>query len=297
MQNSTIRIAIGIATAGRREVLSDTFPFLLHQDRPADEILICPANSSDVDEEHILATGLNVRVIAGAKGLPHQRNAILAQTTADIVVFLDDDFLPAADFIREVEALFRMHPKIVVATGNVIADGILGPGLTMDEAVSILKVAGTTPATSPFDVNNAYGCNMVVRTEVVRQNNLKFDESLPLYAWLEDLDFSRQLSPYGRIVKAPRLRGVHLGTKKSGRSPGRRLGYSQIANPIYLAKKGTMPWRSATRQIARNCVANFARSFSPEPWIDRRGRLRGNLQAIFELLAGRLSTRRILDLG
>jgi hypothetical protein len=36
------------------------------------------------------------------------------------------------------------------------------------------------------------------------------------------------------------LRGVHLGTKRSERSPGKRLGYSQIANPVYIARKETI---------------------------------------------------------
>ena len=41
----------------------------------------------------------------------------------------------------------------------------------------------------------------------------RFDENLPLYGWLEDVDFCRQLARYGRIVKNIRLIGVHLGSK------------------------------------------------------------------------------------
>jgi hypothetical protein len=46
----------------------------------------------------------------------------------------------------------------------------------------------------------------------------------------------------------------------------------------------------------RNLVANFARSIYPEPWIDRRGRLKGNLLALKDLVVGDLSPGRIVNL-
>ena len=124
---------------------------------------------------------------------------------------------------------------------------------------------------------------------------LRFDENLPLYSWLEDVDFCRALTPHGVIVRCTALRGVHLGTKR-GRTSGLRFGYSQIANPIYLARKGTLAWWRAARQIARNVVANVARAPRPEPWVDRRGRLRGNVLAATDLIARRLDPSRIITL-
>jgi hypothetical protein len=38
------------------------------------------------------------------------------------------------------------------------------------------------------------------------------------------------------------------------------------------------------------------KSLRSEPWIDRRGRLKGNLLAMFDVLRGRSDPRRILDL-
>ena len=88
---------------------------------------------------------------------------------------------------------------------------------------------------------------------------------------------------------------MHLGTK-TGRSRGVPLGYSQIANPLYLARKGTMDRRRAYYMMSRNIVANVVKSARPETWVDRRGRLRGNLVALADLAGGRLSPGRILDL-
>ena len=78
---------------------------------------------------------------------------------------------------------------------------------------------------------------MIVRTAPVLAHGLRFDENLPLYGWLEDIDFARSIAPYGRVVKSMLLRGVHLGVKR-GRTSGVKLGYSQIANPLYMLEKG-----------------------------------------------------------
>ena len=87
------------------------------------------------------------------------------------------------------------------------------------------------------DQPGAYGCNMIARFSAMP--DIRFDENLPLYGWLEDLDFSARLRTKGRVVEASRCVGVHLGVK-NGRSPGRQIGYSHIANPLcHLARKGS----------------------------------------------------------
>jgi hypothetical protein len=124
---------------------------------------------------------------------------------------------------------------------------------------------------------------------------LWFDESLPLYGWQEDVDYSFQLGRKGTLVYTNLLSGVHLGMK-GGRTSGRRLGYSQIANPVYLLRKKTIPPRLAWRLMTRNLAANLVRSIWPEPYVDRAGRLSGNAAALVDLLRGRIHPERILKL-
>ena len=52
----------------------------------------------------------------------------------------------------------------------------------------------------------------------------------------------------------------------------------------------------ALRLAARNFFANLVKSMRPESYIDRRGRLRGNLIGLFHLLTGRLTPEYILKL-
>ncbi|MGD9481582.1 glycosyltransferase family 2 protein [Shinella sp. G-2] len=291
-----LTIAVAIATAGRRDILTQTIVFLNNQTRKPDEFFVCPARPEDVDVEGLSAYEGTVEVLPGPVGLPHQRNVLIAACKADIIVFFDDDFLPAPNYLAEVEKLFLEKPEIMVATGFVIADGARGPGLEFDEGVAAL--AGDVPPRTPPIARtfNGYGCNMSIRLAPVRANGHRFDENLPFYAWLEDVDFSRQLAPYGTIVWAHQLRGVHLGTKKAGRSPGKRLGYSQVANRIYIRRKGNMLWFDVVDGIGRNVLANLFRSLKPEPWVDRRGRLKGNLIAFRDLLTGKIDPRNILDM-
>jgi hypothetical protein len=142
---------------------------------------------------------------------------------------------------------------------------------------------------------NGYGCNMAVRMAPVRAHGIRVDEALPLYAWYEDIDFTRLLGRHGTILRLAGARGVHLGVK-AGRVAGLRLGYSQVANPVYLARKGTFPWSHAIPSAARHCAMNLLRSLRPEPHVDRFGRFRGNLIALWDLLRGRAAPGRILEL-
>ncbi len=291
---SRLELVIGIPSAGRRDIIGEVMPLIAQQTRLPDEIVICVPTSDDVDEKALSRLPCPVRVIVSQRGLCRQRNAILnALSEADIVLFLDDDFLLGPSYLAEMEQLYLKNPDVEIVTGTVIADGINGPGIPVSEGVDLLRNA-ELPAeqTSTVETYSGYGCNLAVRMSTVRICGLRFDENLPFYGWLEDVDFSRTVGRLGRIITSPRLIGVHLGTK-IGRTSGLRFGYSQIANPLYLMQKGTMSPRHALSQMARNLAANLVKAWSPEPWIDRKSRLRGNLLALRDLLARRLAPQNI----
>lgn len=293
-----MRIAVGIATAGRSAILAQTLSELALQTRAPDVVLICPAAPDDVALDTVAALPFAVEIIEGGRGLPRQRNAILrAACDCDVLVYFDDDFFPEPHYLATVERLMRDAPDVVVATGELIADGIKGPGLEPAEARALLAAAAAEHPREPSlrPDYNAYGCNMVVRLAPALRHGIAFDEALPLYGWQEDVDFSRRLACYGRVVRASALTGVHLGTKR-GRTSGVKFGYSQIANPIYLIRKGTMSSARAGQLMLRNIIANFARLPRPEAWVDRAGRCRGNLMALVDLTRGRLHPLRVLDL-
>jgi GT2 family glycosyltransferase len=224
--------------------------------------------------------------------LAKQRNTALAAlpTETDVVVFFDDDFVADGDWLAAAAEAFRDEMRVVGFTGRVIADGIKGPGLSFAEAVQIVEDAGRSVPWSRIEPFSPYGCNMAFRLSAI--GGLRFDERLVLYGWLEDRDFGATLAKRGgRLIKCASACGVHMGAK-SGRVSGDRLGYSQVINPIYMLRKGTMTAGQVAGQLFRNIMSNVARALRPEPFIDRRGRLRGNLRGLADALRGRIEPER-----
>jgi glycosyltransferase involved in cell wall biosynthesis len=292
-----LRIAVGIATSGRKQILGVALDLLARQSRPPDLLVVCPATAEDLDAGQIERLPFPAEVRIGKRGLTAQRNTILsAARDADIIVFFDDDYFPQLNYLEQVERIFLGNADVVALTGRPMQDGANGPGVEAGAALALISADVAMPTTQVLaPTYGTYGCNMSFRMEPIRRHGALFDENLPLYGWQEDIDFSRQLAPYGRIVDANVLRGVHLGTK-GGRTTGARFGYSQIANPVYLIGKGTMSFGFAAPLMGRNVLANLGRSVRPEPWIDRRGRLWGNWLALRDLVTRRISPLRILDL-
>ncbi|GJD54713.1 glycosyltransferase family 2 protein [Methylobacterium dankookense] len=290
-----LRLAIGLATAGRPAVMGETLARIARQSRLPDAVVVCAPGLEDVAPE---AAGLGAEIVTGPRGLTRQRNAILDRLEAfDLVCFLDDDFVMEADYLAALERAFLADPGLVGATGAVVADGITGPGIGFAEAD--LRLAGLAPAEARNPVRpvyNAYGCNMAFRLDAVRAGALRFDESLPRYGWLEDVDFSRRAAAFGRLARIEGARGVHLGVK-GGRQSGLCFGYSQIANPVHLVRKGSFAAGRAAWLMGRNVAMNLLKLRRPEPHVDRRGRVAGNLAALGDLLRGRLRPERIESLS
>lgn len=293
-----MRLVVIIVTANRRAILREALAHLEDQTRQPDLVLVSAPDATHADEA--AATRYPLRHVFGASGCTAQRNRALEAEPArdaDMVVFFDDDFVAAPDYLRRAEDAFARHPEWSVLTGQVVADGIKGPGLSFEMARAILAAA-PDPDLDP-DLHEsmapagAYGCNMAYRAADIAGH--RFDERLPLYGWQEDTDFSRRVARGRPIVRLPGLRGVHLGVKR-GRVSGVRFGYSQVANPLYLVRKGTGTGRWAVTLIARNVLANAALSLRPEPEVDRLGRLKGNLIAAGHLIRGRCNPEFITQL-
>ncbi|MFS2155237.1 glycosyltransferase [Rhizobium sp. Rhizsp42] len=282
------RVSVIFATRGRPDVVAASVRRLLATQTVApDKIIVSGVDVADAGD---LSDHPDVTIITGPPGLAAQRNTALRHVAphTEVVAFFDDDFVADGEWLAAAIQTFRDEHHIVGYTGNVIADGIKGPGISFQQAVELVE-AGRSDATWQ-ERFSPYGCNMAFRFKAI--GDLRFDERLVLYGWLEDRDFAAALAKRGgRLVKSGRSFGVHMGVK-GGRVSGDRLGYSQVINPLYMLTKGTMSLPKVAGQIFRNTASNFTGAIWPEPFIDRRGRVRGNLLAAFDALRGRLEPER-----
>lgn len=289
------RLTVIVATLGRPQLVPRLLHHLEGQSQLPDEVIL-----SAPDEQHLGAVEryrFPVRRIFGRHGSVAQRNAALdaAMGRSDIIVFFDDDFIPADNYLERVREAFEAHSDWAVVFGYVFRDGVTTAGIDWDEGARLVAEDARNAKIAAVGVEHvgAYGCNMAIRTASI--GNLRFDERLVLSGWQEDIDFTSQLRAKGKVISLNALRGVHLGAK-SGRVSGVRFGYAQIANPVYLIRKGTMPVSFALKLMGRNLLANIVLSVRPEAYIDRRGRLRGNLICLRHVLTGRDRPEFVLEI-
>ena len=289
------RTTIVIPTSGRAGILHETVIGLATQTHPPLLILIAAADAESVLEQTRALPGVDV-FVAAKRGSSAQRNAALERVTTPYTLFLDDDVELAAGYIASMEELFGEREGLVLAGAEMAADGAhTDSGYSHAEAREILS--RHVPCGRIDNLRSVIGCNLFVRTEVARA--VGFDERLPLYGYLEDVDFSTRARRLGAVQQNGRTALLHLGAS-SGRGPGVRLGYSQIVNPLYLWRKNGYPGlgRVVVHFWMRLFLSNLTRSVvrTNNLRADRPGRLKGNLLAFGELLRGRVEPEQILNL-
>ncbi len=258
------------------------------------EIIVSVCNREHVPER--FRTEAAIRVVVSAKqGLTVQRNIGAKLVRTPYTLFLDDDVEIAPNFIESMERLLDEVQDAVAATGFVVADGVrwdtgLDRNTARSATLSYVRVQDNC------DRDELYGCNLFVRTAMF--NEVLFDERLPLYGWLEDLDFATNCRRFGRTIVNAETCVAHLATP-SGRISGAKFGYSQIVNPFYLWRKNCNPRLSHVVahwfvSIARNVFRAVAKT--PSDRSDRKGRLRGNMIAMWHLMMGKVDPSYILQL-
>ncbi len=294
----TLCTAIIIATKDRPHVVSNVLDILARQTVLPDVIVVSACDPGDVKQSNFDA--LNVQFVFGPPGLAAQRNRALSlvRGKCDIVIFFDDDFIPSRFWIERIQMLLATRPDVGCVTGRVLIDGVTVGELDWSDGQYIVGKADSSMQMVTMDNQRTkdkspYGCNMAFRSKIIE--HLEFDERLVLYGWLEDRDFAFRAASGGRMILTDFVWGVHLGTSR-GRISGLRFGYSQMVNPWYLMKKGSMKPLDACGYIVRWLSSNALGIIFRNSTIDRWGRLKGNMIGIKDIMLGRWAPERITEL-
>lgn len=290
-----LRVAVVLASAGRPALVGEIAHDLERQTYPISERLLSVPDAASVPSD--LPDGW--QTVTGSKGLAAQRNTALDALAdeADVVVFFDDDAVPRDDYVAHVVAYFDAHADVVGVTGRVLLDGAahsVGEVSRADALQALAESASEQSEPSGAPSRTLYGCNFAFRRDLVPE--IRFDERLPLYSWLEDHDFARRLMGRGALAGISDAVIVHRGAGSGGRTNHVRLGYSQFMNPVYLHRSGSFPlWLSAW-EIFRPTAKNIAYSVGGSQSTWRRERVRGNALALGDVVRGRITPERITEL-
>ena len=125
-----IRLSLIIPTHNRSERLIAALESVIRQDLPAAdwECVVVSNNSTDdtvarFGDFAARYPGLNLRLVTeDGPGVSYARNRGIAETSAPLLVFIDDDERINPGFLRAYADFFDAHPDAVVAGGRIIAE-------------------------------------------------------------------------------------------------------------------------------------------------------------------------------
>jgi GT2 family glycosyltransferase len=294
-----VETAVIIATKGRPHILLETLPSIRRQTWPAARVYVSVSSFQDAPADR---SAEEITVLIGLPGGSTQRNTAIRQVPLDVkyIAFFDDDVEIHPSYLENAVSFLEKNPDVVAISGLLLADG----NISREEARALLDQdlnwtrEPTLQDRGPHHL--LYLCNAVVRSGPLRET--LFDENLPLYSYGEDYDLSLRLKKFGRLGHLSNAVAVHLQTL-SARVSGKRYGYAMIANNWYFLQKGVChiaaPWSYVRfvliivlKRLSINLRAALSGQVQRDPW----GQIQGNLLALVDIICGRCSPRRILDL-
>jgi GT2 family glycosyltransferase len=289
-------IAVVIASTQRADILSKTLVSVTNQSRRADEIIVSVTSETDFPEKPFPSY---VRRILSRPGASAQRNAGVDALMSRplFVAFLDDDLVLHSDYLKNMERIFISKPQAMLVMGHLLANG----NISFDEAQNLAAFPPDCGANAGryYPVRGTYGgvygANMCVRFSLLESE--RFDERLPLYSMMEDVDIGTRARQYGEVGYYFGSMAVHLRAE-SGRINLRAHGFAEVMNPMYLGCKGTIPkWDAILKFVLRTPVANAVLAcIQHQRRFERWQRLVGNLYALGYILRCRIEPELILEL-
>jgi glucosyl-dolichyl phosphate glucuronosyltransferase len=243
------RIAVVIATAGRKKEPLRLINSLSQQTRIPNQIIIA-AGDDTLQPDDIPSAGIQVTFLKVVPpGLPRQRNLGASKSTADLLLFVDDDFVLDVDYLRAMEQEFSNNPTMVAAGGQTI--GVRKPRLlvrSMQHFFGLTRLACRSYLQKTGFPGLAYGMvgkqqatvlsgsNLMVRRNAWQQT--QFDESLTGYAWMEDDDFTYRAAKLGELWEIPAAKGEHrMAAGRRGKRDVRQEARMRAQNHRYLHGK------------------------------------------------------------
>jgi GT2 family glycosyltransferase len=139
-------------------------------------------------------------------GLSNARNAALRTAQGDVLIFIDDDIWPTANWLDEIHREFTADPNLFLLGGRVL----LAQAMLQPVGIVVSNVRQTL--TTPDGAGTVIGANFAFRREVLRRVG-GFDTRLgagATFAAGEDVDFLYRAMKAGyKLLYAPNVTVYH----------------------------------------------------------------------------------------
>ena len=226
MTDNILKVSLIIPTYGREKVLLETICQLLQQEPAAAEILVIdqtlrhnPATEEQLEEwdrqQSIRWLRLEKPSITGAM------NKGLSEASYPVVLFVDDDIVPAPELLGAHVASYK-DPSIWAVTGQVLQQGQNARDINYNN-VSGIRACMDFPfnSTKTGFIQSVMAGNLsVLREKAVEIGG--FDENFIGVAYRFETEFARRIMRHGgKILYQPKASIQHLrveygGTRASG---------------------------------------------------------------------------------
>jgi GT2 family glycosyltransferase len=195
-----MKISIVIPTMNRLSSLQRVITGLLEQTYPSShfEVIVVSDGSTDGTEQYLaeLSTPFRLSTIIQAnQGVARARNAGISQAQGEILIFLDDDTVPAPDFIEQHARFHELHGSEAVVIGPMLAPENHRPApwvsweqSRLDEQYQEMQAGLWDPSPRQFYTANA---------SLARRHLLESGGFDPAFRRAEDVELAYRLEKQG----------------------------------------------------------------------------------------------------
>jgi GT2 family glycosyltransferase len=253
--NADATITVAVCTRDRTAQLCRLLDALAEQCGPSVEMLVVDNAPStpgtrDLVRDHFSSVRY---LLEPVPGLDFARNCALRHASGSIVAFIDDDAVPASDWLATISAVFAEREQIAICTGQVRAMSLDSDGARLFEASGGLQRGerrihlppgrGRWPVQGPRPLiawasGAGVGCSLAIRRHVGRALG-GFDVALdqgPLLPGGGDIDMLwRVLAAGHQVVYEPRVKVWHEHRREPAAAECQILGHDRAFMAV-LAK-------------------------------------------------------------
>jgi GT2 family glycosyltransferase len=248
------RVSVVIPTFNRKEVLVKAIRGHLAQSavNEIEEILVVDDGSTDGTDSAVSALAADApfplrRLYQPNRGQAAARNLGISEATAEIILFTDDDIIPAPDLLAEHLRWHDQHPEREAAVMGYVEwspevrptpfmkwFGLDGPLFAYEWIRGKVEVDG---------FQFFYTCNVSLKAELLRQTG-NFDEDFAGYGW-EDAELGYRLRKNGmRLFYNPGALAYHYK-------------HVTFAEACRRAEKVALAWRIFEQKEAGQCLLAY----------------------------------------